>query len=236
MVSFGYDKSLRLESELECVHTVISVHCFHKEHGAERKPFYILSGTSQGPFHGDSIDGHDMLVSGHGLWVTPEAYCGRIRVDGRPWRYVKDVKTWHEPSVAVLECSDGIRYGEGLNRIGRDRGSAQTAGYHEFCGSLGELLIYDRPLSDFEVVAIEGYLREKWRALLHPAPEVVPTSTLSPVTAEDCKHLAEQIIEKPRLGHSARIVRGGRHRHAGIGLALPRRGLGAAHRPGRRLA
>lgn len=160
LVHFSHNESLMMVPEIGNLQTVISIHSFEDKDGCEH-PFYILTGTQQGPFHGITCeDGRKMIVSGHGKWVTPEAFHGRIRLNGGPWQLAKDAELWSGLRLATFECSAPLHGGNRVNRIGRDRI------YHSFCGALGELMIYDRTLTELELESVEGHLLQKWKAHL----------------------------------------------------------------------
>merc|ERR1711879_77784 len=122
--------------------------------------------------------------------------------------------------VAFFECSHELRGGDTVNRIGRDRET------HEFCGSLGELLIYDRSMGEMELEIIEKYLNKKWGDQLADRPES-PAESQEPemITAAKCKTLAEEYTEN--------LDRRRPMRRAGIGLrgghAGPRLGRWRPH-------
>lgn len=151
---------MRIEPPLGRIQTLVSVHKF-KPSACQ---FYILCGSSQGPFHGDS----DCITSSHGKWEGAGGqpfFDGTIRLNGEEGT-VQETLPWTDDfKLATVTCTQpvplpggpGLR---GLDRVGRDRE------YHEFAGFLAELLVFDRALDGSEVAAVEAYLRAKHAHLL----------------------------------------------------------------------
>ena len=167
-LEFDYNRSMDIEPPLSQTQTVISVHKFKDL--ADRRPhggaqFYIITGSSQGPFHG--AGGHTKgacITSGDGKWAGAGGepfYNGTIRLDGVQ-SAVKEQMVWKDTlRIASVSCTHPVPYGvdspgeRGTNRIGRDRD------YHEFAGLIAELLVYSRALSPDEIDRVERYLRAK---------------------------------------------------------------------------
>jgi hypothetical protein len=125
-VEFGFDKSMAIVPPLECIQTMISVHKF-KTLGVnepQTSVFYIISGSSQGPFHGDD----EYITCGHGAWEGAEGlnyYNGTIRLSGDEGVPIKETKIWRDAfQVATVECAGQVpnsnrQSSSKVNRIGR---------------------------------------------------------------------------------------------------------------------
>lgn len=160
-IEFDYDKFMEITPPLSAVQTIVSVHKFKpntKGIGGERTcPFYIFSGTEQGPFHGD-INGAIASYQ-HGGYGGGKMYCdGSISLNGETHR-VMDVRAWTDDfKVATVRCLEPVPRDESkkrVNLIGRDRV------YHEFPGYLKEVFVYSRLLTEQEIETLESYLRKK---------------------------------------------------------------------------
>jgi len=82
---------------------------------------------------------------------------GEIRLDGGEPRSAASVPNSEflaGPRRACLTFDAEVK--GGLNRIGRDRG------LHAFTGVLHELMVFNRVLTDSEMVALDEHLRNEW--------------------------------------------------------------------------
>ena len=162
-IEFDYDKSMRIDPPLQAIQTIISVHKFKR--CRDMAAHYIFSGDEQSPFHGDN----DKISSGHGAWAAGVPFFeANIRLNSGVGEPTKHTMAWTEEfKVASVVMSKGPvptdRDGSRVNRIGRDRQ------YHEFAGFLAEVLVWNRELSEQEVIVVEKYLRSK-----HSIPVISP--------------------------------------------------------------
>jgi len=170
LISFDYDHWLECSGRTSwhTCRTMVSVHTWIPREGSDKCNFYIFSGKEQGPFHCASGDG---IYSGHGTWVGAGGthfHNGTIRVNGCEPRAVKELSTWRDGiKIATVQTQHGQIVpdftGPGfkkrmlrVNRIGRDRV------YHEFRGQLGEVMVWDRVLTQEEIEEVELVLFKKW--------------------------------------------------------------------------
>jgi hypothetical protein len=158
-VEFDHNRSMKIVPPLLDIETIISVHCWKAPTSPERIPFYIICGTDQGPFQGNSDK--------HGICSETQQgepyYQSSIRLNGVSHRS-NEVKVWRDQmKIASIVFDSRVpvnRNHLGVNQIGRAQIDPQTS--HEFAGYLTELLVFHRRLSENEIVVIENYLRVKY--------------------------------------------------------------------------
>jgi hypothetical protein len=164
-VGFNYDKSAVVDPPLTKIQTVLSVHTFHESRKCQH---YIFSGTDQSPFHGGT-NGRDnppleqRLVSGHGAWVNRLPFDASVRINRADPQLMNQALCWSDElklaHVILPEslATETTRNNGRCSHIGRDNV------YPAFSGSIAELLVWDRRLTESEIEDMEDYLCKKWR-------------------------------------------------------------------------
>jgi hypothetical protein len=137
-VEFDFERSMEISPPLEQIQTMLSVHRFKPPSRAGSSTFYIITGTSQGPFHGNE----EFITSGHGAWEGAEGepyYNGHIRLNGGEAQPIKETKIWRDAfRVATVACTSAVPVRgsrDKVDRIGRDRDCHQFAGEWASCVS-----------------------------------------------------------------------------------------------------
>eukprot|EP00759_Apiculatamorpha_spiralis_P013258 PhF_6_TR19971/c0_g1_i4/m.29122 len=127
--------------------TIISVHSFEQKdqldhqavHGypGELCNFYIFTDSSKIEMHGGAEADASNLCGG------PASVHGKVKLNGGPVVAGSTLRRWTDqpPKLAVLSLPNVVQ----TNRIGADREC------HQFCGTICELLTFDRHLSDEEI-------------------------------------------------------------------------------------
>jgi hypothetical protein len=171
-VRFNFNKSAVIDPPLNKIQTVLSVHTFHESRKCQH---YIFSGTDQSPFHGgtsgrDNPPLEQRLVSGHGAHVNRLPFNASVRINRDDPQIMNQTSCWSdELKLAHVVLSESLATKTTRNNgrcnlavrcshIGRDR-----ADCHEFNGSIAELLVWDRALTEIEIEDMEDYLCKKWR-------------------------------------------------------------------------
>jgi len=163
-VFFDYAHTGRLTSDIT-LRTICSVHSFefadridHKSvHGYDGtlSNFYIFTDMQSIAMHGGAPEEPNNLSSVHAHYFFRN---GTIRLNGNPAKLVRECSQWTDEGLemAILTLRGPV---SGLKRIGADRRC------HHYCGTISELLVYDKELSAGEVASIENYLKQKYLKL-----------------------------------------------------------------------
>jgi hypothetical protein len=179
-VEFDFDKTMAISPPLTVIQTIISVHKFKDPRSMDKRScFYIITGTSQGPFHGGEASGAGdedratdeagnfasplvgyTITSGHGAWEGAEGqpfWEGSIRVNVEDAKPTNETQIWcDELRVATVTMDNAVPVNgtaSKVDRIGRDRDC------HAFSGFVAELLVFNRLLTEDEIQSSEQYLR-----------------------------------------------------------------------------
>ena len=153
-IEFDFDKVMQIDPPMQAIQTIISVHRFKncKDHMQ-----YIFSGDEQSPLCGEK----DTISGQHGVHAAGMPFNkADIRLNSGVGKPTVQTTAWtDEFKVASVVMSMGPvptdRMGSRINRIGRDRN------FHDFAGFLVEVLVWNRELSEKEVLAVESYLHSK---------------------------------------------------------------------------
>jgi len=160
-VFFDYAHTASLTKELT-LRTICSVHSFefdgrldHKTvHGyeGELSNFYIFTDTYSYPMHGGGRTDPNNLST---ICSHPSFRNGTLKVNGDSPKRVCESSKWIDtgPEIAILTLGGPIH---GLKRIGADRRC------HHYCGTICELLVYDKELTPSELSKVEAYLKQKY--------------------------------------------------------------------------
>jgi len=165
-IFFDYGHSASICEGNLSARTIVSVHSWefqnrldhmavHKIPG-ELYNFYIFTSSVSYFMHTNSNNHLNNLFS----YAAHEYFrAGKIRVDGKNFVPVAESSRWTDQGLhlAVLEMYGTIR--NGLDMIGADRDCNQ------YCGTIAELLVYDRVLDEDEVMTLENSLMEKYGLL-----------------------------------------------------------------------
>jgi len=161
-VSFDYAHTGKFTKDLT-LRTICSVHSFefankidHKTvHGynGELCNFYIFTDDYLFAMHGGDPSNPKNLASS--ACAHPYFRNGILKLGGGAPKPVRECAQWTDTGlqVAILTLAGPIR---SLKRIGADRRC------HHYCGTICELLVYDRELSTSEIEEVETYLQQKY--------------------------------------------------------------------------
>lgn len=195
-IFFDYEHTARFNKKFE-IQTIVSLHSFELNNGITHQQihgypydgfanFYIFTSNKQCYFHGGASKKNGLFSNA----ALRSVKNGKIRMDGNEYdEDVKNVKQWEggDVRIAILECTDIIK---GINRIGADRKN------HHFAGSIIELIVYNRKLSDEEKRDIQRYLINKYylRYYLSLSVSITPIFNDDAITKQLLTYLIEPSI------------------------------------------